>query len=318
MKAIIHQKYGIPDLLELREVERPEPKANEVLVKVLAASVNKADWHLIQGKPLPVRLMAGLIKPKYQILGADVAGVVERVGSGVTQFRPGDEVFGDLSGGGFGGFAEYVCTDEKYLAKKPSNLSFEETAALPMASITALQGLRDKGNIGEGQEVLINGASGGVGGFAIQIAKSFGATITAVCSTQKVEQAQKQGADAVIDYKQQDFTTAKKQYDLIFDVVANHSIAALSRVLKKGGHYVTSAFSMGAMISGPWKAITEGKKLTNLLASANQADLQYISKLAENGKLSPIIQKTFTLDDVPDALWTMGRGGVAGKLVITV
>ncbi len=318
MKAMITEKYGSPDLLELREINRPEPKANQVLVKVMAASVNKADWLILRGEPFPVRLMAGVFKPKYQTLGADVAGIVEQVGSEVTQFRPGDEVFGDLSGCGFGGFAEYVLAEEKYLAKKPLNLTFQETAALPMASVTALQGLRDKGKIKAGDQVLINGASGGVGSYAIQIAKSYGAIVTAVCSTQKTEQAKRLGADEVIDYRQDDFTQQEKQYDLIFDVVANHPINAVSRVLKKGGHYVAVAFSMGAMILGPWKSIMEGKTMTSLLASANQSDLQVICKLAEEGKLSAVIQETFTLDGVPEALWKIGKGGTAGKLVVSL
>lgn len=318
MKAIINKSYGLPDLLELQEVDRPEPKPNEVLVKVLAASVNKADWHLLTGKPLPVRLMTGLFKPGIRTLGADMVGIVERVGKDVTQFRPGNEVFGDLSATGFGSFAEYVVTDEKHLAQKPSNLSYEETAALPMAAITALQGLRDKGKIKTRQEVLINGASGGVGGFAIQIARSFGARVTAVCSTTKVAAAKKQGAEVVIDYTMQDFTRRAKQYDLIFDVVGNHSINAIDRVLKKGGRYVSCAFSPGAMFLGPWKSLTQGKKMINMFAVTTQADLQYISKLAEDGQLIPLIQRTFTLDDVPEALWTIGQRSPSGKLVITI
>lgn len=318
MKAIIRKEYGTPASLMLREIERPEPKPNEILVKVLAASVNKADWHLLRGKPFPVRLMAGFFKPKSPILGADIAGIVERVGSRITRFRPGDEVFGDLSGSGFGGFAEYVITDENRLAKKPSNLTYEEAASLPMASITALQGLRDKGKIREGQEVLINGASGGVGSYAIQIAKAYGAKVTAVCSTAKVESAVQQGADHVIDYTTQNFTKGKKQYDLIFDVVGNHSVTAISQVLKRNGCYVSCAFSVSVILLGPWKTLTEKKKMVSLLASANQADLQTISKLAEEGKIRPVIEKSFTLDDVPEALQIIGKGRSAGKLVITI
>ena len=316
MKAIINQKYGTPDILELREVERPEPKANEVLIKVLAASVNKADWHLLRGEPFPVRIMGGFFKPNNQILGADIAGVVERVGSEVTQFRPGDEVYGDLSGTGFGGFAEYVTTDENKLARKPSNLTFEESAALPMAAITALQGLRDKGKIQEGQKVLINGASGGVGSYAIQIAKAMGAEVTAVCSPTKIENAFALGADSVIDYTIMDFTRMNKTYDLIFDIVGNHSVSAISRVLRQNGTYVTCAFSLGAIFLGPWKSMTEGKKMINLLAESNQADLQFLSKLAEEDKLKPVIEQTFTLDDVPEALHRIGKGSARGKLVV--
>ncbi len=317
MKAIVNKKYGSPDILELREIARPEPKPNEILVRVLAASVNKADWHILNGKPFPVRVMSGL-KPKYQILGADIAGVVERIGAKVTQFRPGEEVYGDLSASGFGGFAEYTITSEKFLSKKPSGFTYEQTAALPMAAVTALQGLRDKGGISPGDEVLINGASGGVGGFAIQIAKAFGARVTAVCSTQKVDLALQQGADTVIDYKKEDFTRMEKSYDLIFDTVANHPVQSIEQVLKKGGSYVSSAFSPGAMFMGPWISVIRGKVMTNLLASANQADLQFISKLAEEGKLNPVIHGTFTLDDAPEALKIMGRGSLSGKLVISM
>ncbi|MBV6641120.1 MAG: NAD(P)-dependent alcohol dehydrogenase [Cyclobacteriaceae bacterium] len=318
MKAIVNKKYGSPDILELREVARPEPKSNEILIRVLAASVNKADWHILNGKPYPVRLMSGLMKPKYQILGADVAGVVERVGAKVTQFRPGDEVYGDLSGSGFGGFAEFVVTSENFIAKKPSSFTYEQAAALPMAAVTALQGLRNKGGISQGDEVLINGASGGVGSFAVQIAKAFGAHVTAVCSTQKVDLALQQGADIVVDYKKDDFTRMGKSYDLIFDTVANHSIRSTERVLKKGGSYIACAFSPGAMFLGPWYSVIKGKVMTNMLASTNQADLQYISKLAEEGKLKPVIQDTFTLDDVPDALKMMAKGSLTGKLVISM
>ncbi len=318
MKAIINKKYGSPDILELREVARPEPKSNEILIRVLAASVNKADWHILNGKPFPVRLMSGLMKPKNQILGADIAGVVERVGAKVTQFRPGDEVYGDLSGSGFGGFAEFAITSENFLTKKPSCFSYEQAAALPMAVTTALQGLRNKGGISQGDDVLINGASGGVGGFAIQIAKAFGAYVTAVCSTPKTDIAIQQGADAVIDYTKEDFTLMGKSYDLIFDIVANHSIGSMERILKRRGSYVACAFSPGAMLLGPWYSVIKGKVMTNLLASANQADLQFISKLAEEGKLEPVIQDTFTLDDVPEALKIMGKGSLSGKLVISM
>lgn len=318
MKAIVNERYGSPDILELREVKRPEPKPNELLVKVLAASVNRVDYYMLKGEPFPVRLAGGLFKPKHQILGADIAGIVERVGSQVSQLKVGDEVYGDLSGIGFGGFAEYVATDEKILTKKPITLSFEETAALPMAAVTALQGLRDIGKIKAGQEVLINGASGGVGGFAIQIAKAFGTKVTAVCSTKKLKNALAQGAHQVIDYKVQDFTRSKKQYDLIFDVVGNHSINSLSQVLKIKGTYVSTAFSMATLFLGPWKSMTEGKKMTNFLAKANLADLQFICKLAEEGKLKPVIERTFTLDDVPEALHKIGKGSSSGKLVITI
>lgn len=318
MKAIVNKKYGSPDILELKEVTSPAPKPNEVLVKVFAASINKADEYMLRGEPFPVRIAGGLFKPKYQILGADIAGIVERVGLQVSQLKPGDEVYGDLSGAGFGGFAEYVAADEKLLAKKPSTLTFEETAALPMAAVTALQGLRDIGKLKAGQEVLINGASGGVGGFAIQIAKALGAKVTAVCSTRKMENAFAQGADQVIDYTVQEFTQVKKRYDLIFDVVGNHPVNALSRVLNSKGTYVSAAFSMTTFFLGLWKSMTEGKKMTNFLAKANQADLQFICKLAEEGKLKPVIEKTFALEDLPKAMHKIANGSSSGKLLITI
>jgi len=318
MKAIVNERYGSPDILELREVQRPVPKPNQVLVKVLAASVNRADSYLLSGKPFPVRIAAGLFKPKFKILGADIAGVVERVGSNVTQLKIGDEVYGDLSGSGFGGFAEYATVEETLLTQKPSTLTFEEAAALPMAAVTALQGLRNVGKIKAGQDVLINGASGGVGGFAIQIAKALGAKVTAVCSTRKMKNATAQGADQVIDYSVEDFTRAKKQYDLIFDVVGNHSVHALSRVLKSKGTYVSSTFSPALLFLGPWKSLSEGKKMSNFLAKANRADLQFICKLAEEGKLKPVIERTFSLNDVPEAIHTIEKGSSAGKLVIVI
>lgn len=318
MKAIVQTRYGSPDILELRDVARPVPKRKEVLVKVLAASVNKADWHMLTGQPFPVRLAGGLFKPKYPILGADIAGIVARTGSDVTQFKPGDEVYGDLSGAGFGGFAEYVARDEQWLAKKPDTLSFEEATALPMSAVAALQGLRNIGRIRSGQDVLINGASGGVGGFAIQIAKAFDTHVTAVCCTRKLDNAREQGADQVIDYTVQHFTKADKQYDLIFDVVGNHSVQALGRVLKPGGTVACCAFSTSAVLPGPWKSLTEKKRMRNFHAKNNMADLQFICKLAEEGKLKPVIEKTYSLDGVPEALHAIGNGGLRGKLVIVI
>lgn len=318
MKSIWYNSFGSPDVLELREVPRPEPKSDEVLVRILATSVNKADWHLLNGKPFPVRLMGGLTKPKYPILGADIAGIVERVGRDITQFRPGDEVFGNLSECGFGGFAEYATAKEHFLAKKPSNLTYEAAAALPMAATTALQGLRDKGRIQEHQQVLINGASGGVGSYAVQIAKYYGAQVTAVCSAEKAKKARQNGADTVIDYQVQDFTKSKKQHQLIFDVVGNQSLAVIRKVLAPKGTYVTCAFSIGTLFQGPWMRLLEGKKAINLLANTRQADLQFLSKLAEEGHLNPVIQQSFTLDDVPEALHIIGKGHAAGKLVIAI
>ena len=318
MKAVVYEKYGGPEVLELRETDRPENGPKEVLIKVLAASVNKADWYILNGKPYVVRMMAGLTKPKYSILGADVSGIVERIGSEVKQFKIGDEVFGDLSGSGFGGFAEYACTSEDRLAKKPDNFNFEQSAALPMASVTALQGLRDAGKIREGQKVLINGASGGVGSYAIQIAKSFGAEVTAVCSTSKAETAKDLGADHVIDYTKEDFTSGENTYDLIFDVAGNHGLSSISKVLAKNGRYVSCGFSAGALFQGSIRALTEKKHYTNFLSTTNQADLQYIAKLAEDGRLKAPIDRLFTLDDVPEAMQYMGKGHAIGKIMVTI
>lgn len=318
MKAIVREIYGSPDILVLKEIKKPVPKPYEVLIKVLATSVNKADWFLLQGKPIIVRLTEGLYKPKTLVLGADVAGIVEQTGSQVTQFKLGDEVYGDLSSGGFGGFAEFVTAHEKYLALKPSNLSYEESAALPMAAVTALQGLRDEGKLKAGQKLLINGASGGVGSLAIQIAKARGAHVTAVCSTLKTGHAKKQGADRVIDYLKTDFTSETQKYDLIFDVVGKHSAKVMCRHLKLKGIYVACAFSPSAILQGPWIKMSQGKDVKVLMAKPKQADLQFISKLAEEHKLKPIIDHCYTLDDLPDALHEMGKGSAAGKLVISL
>lgn len=300
------------------EVPKPEPKDNEVLIRILAASLNKADLFILSGSPFPVRLMAGLFRPSIQILGADVAGIIERVGSKVTQFQVGDAVFGDLSGSGFGGFAEYAVTDESKLAKKPSKLTFEESASLPMAAVTALQGLRNTGSLASGEYILINGASGGVGNYAIQIAKALGANVTAVCSTKNKDIAKKSGADQVVDYSLNDFTQTEEKYDLILDMVANKSIHEITKILRKNGRYIACAFSAEAMITGPWISLLERKKVKNFLAKTNQADLQFIAKLAEEGKLTPNIQQTFTLDDVPEAMEMLGKSGISGKLVITI
>src|SRR6266571_7120401 len=238
MKAIVYHTYGSPDVLKLKEVAKPTPKDDEVLIKVYAAAANAGDWHLLRGVPFLVRLVSGVLKPKNTILGADIAGRVEAVGRNVTQFQPDDEVFGDLSGCGFGGFAEYVCARENALALKPANLSFEEAAAVPSAGVTALQGLREKGQIQPGQKVLINGASGGVGTFAVQLAKSFGAEVTGVCSTRNVDMVRSLGADQVIDYTQADFTKNGQRYDFIFAVNGYHSIFDYKRALSPKGVYV--------------------------------------------------------------------------------
>ena len=245
MKAIVYTKYGPPDVLHLEEVEKPIPKDNEILIKVHAASVNAYDWRHLRADPFFIRLMGvGLLRPKHKILGADIAGRVEAVGRNVTQFRPGDDVFGE---GSYGGFAEFVCVDEKRVVLKPADLTFEEAAAVPMAALTALQGLRDKGQIQAGQKVLINGASGGVGTFAVQIAKSFGTEVTGVCSTAKMDLVRSIGADHVIDYTQEDVTNNGQQYDLIFDNAAYRSISKYRRILSPGGRYVLAGGSMARL-----------------------------------------------------------------------
>ncbi len=322
MKAIVYQKYGPPDVLELKEVEKPAPKDNEVLIKIHAASVNARDWHLLSADIFLVRLAMGLLKPKNTILGNDVAGRVEAVGKNVKQFQPGDEVFGDVSVSGNGGFAEYVCARENALVLKPANLSLEEAAAVPMAAVTALQGLRDQGQIQSGQKVLINGASGGVGTFAVQIARSFGAEVTAVCSTRNLDMARSLGADHVIDYTKEDFTQNGPQYDLILAANGYHPILAYKRALTPGGIYVMAGGSPAqifqALLMGPWMSITGGKKMGSLSAKPNQKDLAFIKELIEAGKVVPVIDKRYPLSEVPEALRYLGEGHAKGKVVITV
>jgi NADPH:quinone reductase-like Zn-dependent oxidoreductase len=322
MKAIVYEEYGSPDVLELKEVEKPTPKDDEVLIKVHAASVNAADLHLLRADPFLVRLSSGILKPKNKILGADIAGRVEAVGSNVKQFKPGDEVFGDISACGWGGFAEYVCARENALVLKPANITSEESAAVPMAAVTALQGLRDKGQIQPGQKVLINGASGGVGTFAVQIAKSFGAEVTGVCSTGKLDMVRSIGADHVIDYTQEDFTQNGHRYDLILAANGYHSISDYKRVLTPKGTYVMSggagAQLFQAMLQGPWISMTGSQKMGNLLAKPNNADLAFVKDLLEAGKVVPVIDKRYPLSEVPEALRYLEEGHAMGKVVITI
>ncbi|MCH8289288.1 MAG: NAD(P)-dependent alcohol dehydrogenase [Candidatus Marinimicrobia bacterium] len=320
MKAIVYTKYGSPDVLELKEVEKPTPKENEVLIKVRAASVNPLDWHYLRGKPLFMRLMgAGLLKPKNKILGVDIAGRVETVGRNVKQLQPGDEVFG---GGEFlGGFAEYVCVSENKLALKPANITFEEAAAVPIAAVTALQGLRDKGQIQQGQKVLINGAGGGVGTFAVQIAKSFGAEVTGVCSTSKVEIVRSIGADRVIDYTQEDFTKNGQRYNLIIDAAAYRSILDQKRALSPKGIYVMVGGSMARMFQvlflRPWISMTGSKKIGLMLANINKKDLVFMKELLEAGKVVPVIDRRYPLSEVAEAIRYLEEGHARGKVIIT-
>jgi NADPH:quinone reductase-like Zn-dependent oxidoreductase len=321
MKAIVYTKYGPPDILQLKEIEKPVPKDNEVLVRILAASLNAYDWHLLRGKPFLVRLMGfGLLKPKKAILGADMAGRIEAVGGNVKQLRPGDEVFGP----GRGTAAEYVCAPESALALKPANQSFEDAAAVPMAAITALQGLRDKGRIRPGQNVLIEGASGGVGTFAVQIAKSFGAKVTAVCSTRNQDQARSLGADHVIDYTREDFAKSGQRYDLIFVANGYRPIFDYKRALSPKGICVmaggssTMAQMFKDMLLGRWISMTSGKKIGSMLAKRNAEDLAYLGELIEAGKIRPVIERRYPLSQAGEAVRYLEEGHARGKIVITI
>jgi NADPH:quinone reductase-like Zn-dependent oxidoreductase len=323
MKAVIYTEYGSADVLQLKEVDKPAPADNEVLVKIHAASVNAADWRLMRADPFLVRLYAGLFRPtKFHTLGADIAGRVEAVGKNVTQFQPGDEVYGDVFASGFGGFAEYKCAREGELVLKPANLSFEAAAAVPLAALTALHGLRDMGQIKPGQKVLINGASGGVGTFALQIAKHFGAEVTAVCSSGKAELARSLGADHVIDYTQEDFTRSGQQYDLILAVNGNRSIFDYKRALTPSGIYVmaggkpTQMFQ--ALLLGPLLSRFGKQKMGALTSTPNQKDLLYVKYLLESGMIKPVIDRHFPLSKVPDAIRYVEDGHAKGKVVVTV
>lgn len=322
MKAVVYTQYGPPDVLQFKEVEKPTPKDDEVLIAVQAASANAADWHLLRGDPFLVRLMAGPLKPKNTILGADIAGRVEAVGKNVKQFQPGDEVFGDISECGWGGFAEYVCARENALVLKPASMTFEEAAAVPLAALTALQGLRDKGQIQPGQKVLINGASGGVGTFAVQIAKSFGAEVTGVCSTRNLDMVRSIGADHVIDYTQEDFTQNGQRYDLIMATNGYHSISDYARALSPKGIYVMTGGSgaqmFQAMLLGPWISMTGNKKMGNLLMKPNNRDLVFLKELLEAGKIAPVIDRRYPLSEVAEAIRYLEEGHARGKVVITV
>jgi NADPH:quinone reductase-like Zn-dependent oxidoreductase len=321
MKAIIYTEYGPPDVLQLKEIEKPTPKDNEVLVKVHAASVNSWDRDLLRGKPFANRLMSGFLKPK-KMLGCDIAGKIEAIGGNVKQFQPGDEVFGDISEGNWGGFAEYVCASENALVLKPSSMTFEEAAAIPQAAVLALQGLC-KGKIQKGHKVLINGAGGGSGTFAIQIAKSFGAEVTGVDSTEKLDMMRSIGADHVIDYTKEDFTENEQHYDLILDVVTYRSILDYRRVLSPNGIYVMLGGGSWSrvfqtMLMGPLISLIGSEKMGILIHKPNTGDLDYLIKLIETGKVKPIIDKIYPLSNATEALRYFEEGHAKGKVVITV
>ena len=323
MRAIVYHTYGSPDVLKLEEVQKPVPQDDEVLVKIHATSVNAGDWHLLRAKPFLMRLMGyGLLKPKNTILGSDIAGRVEAVGRNVKQFQSGDEVFGNTAKSGFGGFAEYVSAPENALVLKPTNISFEEAAAVPQAAVVALQGLRDKGHIQKGQKVLINGAGGGVGTFAVQIAKSFGAEVTAVCSTRNLDIVRSIGADHVIDYTQEDFTRNEQRYDLILAVNGYHSISAYKRALTPSGVYVTTGGSNAqmfqAMLLGPLISRTGRQKMGNSAHKPNKKDLNFMKELLEADKVTPVIDRRYQLGETAEALRYLEEGHARGKVVITV
>jgi len=319
MKAIVYEKYGSPDVIQLKDIEKPTLKDDEVLIKIHAASVNAYDWHFLTADIFLIRFMGGgLLKPKNTRLGADMAGRIETVGKNVKQFQPGDEVFGMVKGS----FAEYTCAPESALALKPVNTSFDEAAAIPMAAITALQGLRDEGQIRVGQKVLINGASGGVGTFAVQIAKSFGAEVTAVCSTRNLEQARSIGADHVIDYTKEDFTKNGQQYDLVFAANGYHSLSAYKRALTPKGIYIMAGGTMAqifqSMLMGSMMSETGGRKMSGVSAKRSQNDLVFIKELFEAGKVKSIIDRQYPLSEAAEALRYLGAGHARGKVVISV
>ncbi len=325
MKAITYCDYGIANL-KLEEIEKPTPNDDQILVKVRAASVNPYDWHFIEGTPKIMRMMGvGLRKPKDTRLGVDFAGTVEAVGKNVTQFKPGDDVFG----GKGGAFAEYVCRRaEGAVALKPANITFEQAASVNIAGITALQGLRDKGKVQPGQKVLINGASGGVGTFAVQIAKSFGADVTGVCSTRNVDLVRSLGADRVIDYTKEDFAKGTERYDVILDNVPNHSLSECRQILNPNGKYVMigGGGPNDNRWIGPFGRVIHtlilspfiNQKMGMMMADANQNDLTILGDMMQSGKLKPVIDRTYKLDQVPDAIRYLEEGHARGKVVITV
>ena len=319
MKAVLQTRYGSPDVLKFVELDKPFPKHDQVLIRVQAIGLNMADWRLLTGNPFFIRLM-GLGKGK--VPGSDMAGRVQAIGQEVEQFRPGDEVYGDIFSFGSGAFAEYVCLPEKALAKKPSNLTFEQAAAVPMAALTALQGLRDLGQIQAGQKVLIYGASGGVGTFAVQIARAFGAEVTAVCSTGKMDMVRSIGAGHVIDHTREDFTGNGQCYDLILAANGYRSIFKYRNALTPAGTYVMAGGSMSqifqAMLLGPMLSKSGGRKLTGVSTRANQADLLFIKELIEDGKVTPVVDRCYPFSDIRQALAYLGEGHALGKVVISM
>jgi NADPH:quinone reductase-like Zn-dependent oxidoreductase len=320
MKAIVHHKYGSPEVLTLEEVAKPTPADDEVLIKVHAVSINGSDWEGLRGKPLYARL-GGLRKPNNEILGSDIAGRVEMAGKNIRQFQAGDEVFGEMPSYR-GGFAEYVCLPEKALALKPASLTFEEAAAIPQGAVIALQGIRDKGQVQPGQNVLINGAGGSAGTFAVQLAKYYGAEVTGVDNTGKLDFIRSLGADHVIDYTRADFTKNRNQYDLILDVIAYRSVFAYQRALRPNGSYFFVGGSVATLFQilllGPWIKRTTGRNVRLLAVQRNRNDLVFMTELCEAGKIVPVIDRRYPLSEVPEALRYVGEGNAKGKVVIEV
>jgi len=322
LKAAVYTRYGPPDVVQITDVEKPIPKDNEILIRVRAASVNPLDWHYMRGTPYVVRIGAGLRKPKVTRLGVDVAGQVEAVGRNVTQFKPGDAVFGMCRGA----FAEYVCASESAVAMKPDNLTFEQAASVPVAAVTALQGLRDKGKVKPGQKVLINGAAGGVGTFGVQIAKSFGADVTGVCSTRNVEMVRSLGAGRVIDYTQEDFTKSGRRYEIMLDLVGNRSLSDCRRALTAEGTLVLAGGTDKGRWLGPLAGVLKAvvlsrfvrQKLVMILAKPSKEDLTILHELLKDGKITPVIDKRYRLNAVPEAIRYLEQGHARGKVVIDV
>jgi NADPH:quinone reductase-like Zn-dependent oxidoreductase len=323
MKAIVYHCYGPPEVLEFREIEKPAPALDQVLIQVRSASVNPYDWHFLRGTPSFIRLFTGLRRPKSPRLGADVAGIVEAVGSKVTRFKPGDSVFGTCHGA----FAEFACATEKTLALKPESLTFEQAASLPIAGLTALQGLRDCARIKPGQTVLINGAAGGVGTFAVQIAKHYGAFVTGICSTRNIDLLRSVGADTIIDYTRDDFTQSRQKYDILFDLVGNRSLSEMRRVLHARGTFVGcggggpdkhSAELLASMLGRAALSPFVSQRLTGVLAKGNPQDLEQLAELTQSGQIKCVVDRNFSLADAAQAIRYVEQCHSRGKVTLTI
>lgn len=314
MKAIVQTKFGTPSDLELRELEKPTPKEGQILIKIHAASANAYDWRHVRAEPALIRFMGGgVFKPKHPVLGADMAGKIEAIGKGTDRLKVGDAVFGE---GGYGGFAEYAVVEADRFVKKPDNITFEEAAAAPMAALTALQGLRDSGKLQKGLKLLVNGASGGVGSFGIQIGKAFGMEVTGVCSTSKTDLLETIGADHILDYKKENILDSGKTFDLILDIAAFRSVTSYKKILNPGGMYVLAGGATGNLFGAMFKRSLGAKWIDVVMAKANRADLDIISEMLEKGQIRSLIHKTYPLEQTAEALQFLYEGGVRGKVVI--